>query len=164
MELEKFKDAMRESAVATGALMLIIGTAAVYSWILTKEQIPQKLAMLMLNYISNRFVFMLTVNIFLLFVGMLMEGASATIILAPLLAPVALKYGINLVHFGMVMVYNMSIGGLTPPVGTLMFVTCGVTKCKLKDFLTEAMPYYIFMIILLTAITYVPFSFGFLYG
>lgn len=118
----------------------------------------------MLNYISNRFVFMLTVNIFLLFVGMLMEGASATIILAPLLAPVALKYGINLVHFGMVMVYNMSIGGLTPPVGTLMFVTCGVTKCKLKDFLTEAMPYYIFMIILLTAITYVPFSFGFLYG
>lgn len=161
---KKFKDAMRESAVATGALMLIIGTAAVYSWILTKEQIPQKLAMLMLNYISNRFVFMLTVNIFLLFVGMLMEGASATIILAPLLAPVALKYGINLVHFGMVMVYNMSIGGLTPPVGTLMFVTCGVTKCKLKDFLTEAMPYYIFMIILLTAITYVPFSFGFLYG
>ena len=103
---KKFKDAMRESAVATGALMLIIGTAAVYSWILTKEQIPQKLAMLMLNYISNRFVFMLTVNIFLLFVGMLMEGASATIILAPLLAPVALKYGINLVHFGMIMVYN----------------------------------------------------------
>ena len=160
----KFKNALREAAVTTGALMLIIGTAAIYSWILTKEQLPQKLAMLMLNRISDKYIFMLMINLFLLVVGMLMEGASATIILAPLLAPVAAKYGINLVHFGMIMIFNMSIGGLTPPVGTLMFVTCGVTKCKLKDFLTDAMPYYIFMVILLTAITYVPFSFGFLYG
>lgn len=161
---DKFKSAMREAAIATGSLMLIIGTAAVYSWILTKEQIPQKLAAIMLCYISDKYVFMLMVNIFLLLVGMVMEGASATIILAPLLAPVAAKYGINLVHFGMMMVFNMSIGGLTPPVGTLMFVTCGVTKCKIKDFLMQALPYYIFTVTLLMIITYVPFSFGFLYG
>ena len=160
----RFKQAMKETAVTTGALMLIIGTAAIYSWILTKEQLPQKLAVFMLQYISNKYVFMLVVNIFLILVGMLMEGASATIILAPLLAPIASKYGINLVHFGMMMVFNMSIGGISPPVGTLMFVTCGVTKCKIRDFLKEAIPYFIYMIVLLLVITYVPFLFPFLYG
>ena len=160
----KFKSALRETAVTTGALMLIIGTAAIYSWILTKEQLPQKLATVMLQYISNRYVFMLAVNIFLILVGMLMEGASATIILAPLLAPVAMKYGINLVHFGMMMVFNMSIGGISPPVGTLMYVTCGVTNCKIKDFLRESIPYFIYMLVLLMLITYVPFTFPALYG
>lgn len=161
---KKFKQALRESAVTIGALMLIIGTAAIYSWILTKEQLPQKLATLMLQYIHNKFVFMMAVNIFLLIVGMFMEGASATIILAPLLAPVAKMYGIDLVHFGMMMVFNMSIGGISPPVGTLMFVTCGVTGCKIKDFLVESIPYFAYMIILLLLMTYVPFTFPALYG
>lgn len=161
---EKFKNALKETAVTTGALMLIIGTAAIYSWILTKEQLPQKLATFMLQYISNRYLFMIAVNVFLLVVGMLMEGASATIILAPLLAPVAQKYGINLVHFGMMMVFNMSIGGISPPVGTLMFVTCGVTGCKIKDFLKESIPYFAYMLILLLIITYLPFTFSSLYG
>lgn len=162
--LKSFKNAMTETAVTTGALMLIIGTASIYSWILTKEQLPQKFAIFMLAHISNKYMFMLAVNVFLIVVGMLMEGASATIILAPLLAPVAQQYGINLVHFGMMMVFNMSIGGISPPVGTLMFVTCGVTKCKIKDFLIEAIPYFIYMLVLLMLITYVPFTFSSLYG
>lgn len=161
---EKFKQALKETSITTGALMLIIGTAAIYSWILTKEQLPQKLAALMLQFIHNRYLFMLAINVFLIFVGMLMEGASAMIILAPLLAPVAVKYDINLVHFGMMMVFNLSIGGISPPVGTLMFVTCGVTGCKIKDFLKESVPYFVYMIILLLLITYVPFTFPALYG
>ena len=161
---QSFKSALQETAVTTGALMLIIGTAAIYSWILTKEQIPQKLAIVTLQYINNRYAFMFVVNIFLILVGMLMEGASATIILAPLLAPIAVQYNINLIHFGMMMVFNMSIGGISPPVGTLMFVTCGVTGCKIKDFLKESIPYFIYMIILLFLITYVPFAFPAFYG
>lgn len=161
---KSFKNAMLESATTTGALMLIIGTASIYSWILTKEQLPQKLAVFMLAHISNKYIFMLAVNIFLIIVGMLMEGASATIILAPLLAPIAQQYGINLVHFGMMMVFNMSIGGISPPVGTLMFVTCGVTKCKIKDFLKESIPYFIYVFVLLFLITYLPFTFSSLYG
>ena len=161
---DKFKQALKETSITTGALMLIIGTAAIYSWILTKEQLPQKLAALMLQFIHDKYLFMLAINIFLILVGMLMEGASAMIILAPLLAPVAVKYGINLVHFGMMMVFNLSIGGISPPVGTLMFVTCGVTGCKIKDFLKESVPYFVYMIILLLLITYVPFTFPALYG
>lgn len=161
---ERFKSALKETAITTGGLMLIIGTASIYSWILTKEQLPQRLAVTMLKYISNKYVFMLVVNFFLILVGMLMEGASATIILAPLLAPIAARYGINLVHFGIMMVFNMSIGGISPPVGTLLYVTCGITNCKIKDFLRESVPYFIYMLILLLLITYVPFTFSALYG
>lgn len=83
--------------------------------------------------LENAGIFLLVVNLFLflLLVGMLMEGAAATIILVPLLAPIAQMYGIDLAHFGMVVVFNMSIGGVSPSIGTLMFVTCGVTNCKM---------------------------------
>ena len=90
---------------------------------------------------------------------MLMEGASATIILSPLLAPVAMMYGIDLIHFGMIIIFNMSIGGISPPIGTLMFVTCGVTGCSIKDFLKESVPYFIYLLVLLVLISYVPFLF-----
>lgn len=159
----KFIKAMRESASTVGALMLIVATAAIYSWILTKEQLPQVIAEALLGSVSNKYVFLLVVNLFLLLVGMLMEGAAATIILVPLLAPIAQMYGIDLVHFGMIVVFNMSIGGVSPPIGTLMFITCGVTNCKIKDFLKEGIPYFVYMLILLMLITYVPFSFSWLY-
>ena len=136
---------------------------SIYSWILTKEQLPQVIAEALLGSVSNKYVFLLVVNLFLLLVGMLMEGAAATIILVPLLAPIAQMYGIDLVHFGMVVVFNMSIGGVSPPIGTLMFVTCGVTNCKIKDFLKEGIPYFVYMLILLMLITYLPFSFSWLY-
>jgi len=108
-----------------------VATAAIYSWILTKEQLPQVIAEALLGSVGNKYVFLLVVNPFLLLVGMLMEGAAATIILVPLLAPIAQMYGIDLAHFGMVVVFNMSIGGVSPPIGTLMFVTCSVTNCKM---------------------------------
>lgn len=161
---KKFKAALKETAVSTGSLMLIIAAASIYSWILTKEQLPQQLASVMLKFISNKYVFMLAVNIFLIFVGMFMEGNSSAIILIPLFAPIARQYGINLVHFGMTFIFNGTLGALTPPVGTLMYVTCGVTECKLKDFLKEAIPYYAFFFLILALITYVPFTFRFLYG
>lgn len=163
MNWKKFVAAMRESAASIGALMLICATAAIYSWILTKEQVPQQIATMLLQFVDNKYLFMLVVNVFLLIVGMLMEGAAATIILVPLLAPIARSYGIDLVHFGMVVTFNMSIGGVSPPIGTLMFVTCGVTGCKIKDFLKEAIPYFVYMIAGLLLITYVPFTFGFIY-
>ncbi len=156
---EKFKQVLKENALSFGSLMIIMTSTAVYSWILSKEMIPQKLADFMLTFVDNKYVFLLVVNIFLLLVGMIMEGASATIILTPLLTPVALQYGVNPVHFGMMMIFNMSIGGISPPVGTLMYVTCGVTGCKIKDFLKESLPYFGYMLALLALITYVPFLF-----
>lgn len=155
----KFKDfciAVKETVVTTSSIMLIIGAASVFSWILTKEQLPQRLTVWMLSTIHNKYVFLMAVNVFLIIVGMFIEGNASMIILVPLLAPVAVAYDINPVHFAMMYIFNGAIGSLTPPMGTLMFVTCGVTKCKTKDFIKEAVPFYLLLFVLLMLFSYVP--------
>ncbi len=136
--------------------MLIICAANVLTWIMTSERIPQQITEFIVSNIDNKWVFMLCVNVFLLIVGMLIEGSAAMIILVPLLHPVALAYGFNEIHFAMVFVFNMAIGCITPPMGTLMFVTCGITKCKIKDFIKECLPFYMLFFIVLMLLTFVP--------
>ena len=97
------------------------------------------------------------VNIFLIFVGMFIEGNASMIILVPLLAPIAKSYGIDEIQFAMVYIFNNAIGAFSPPMGTLMFVTCGITGCKTKDFIKEAVPYYVLLVIVLLLLTFVPF-------
>ena len=136
--------------------MLIVGAASVFSWILTKERIPQQLTEWMVTVINNKYVFLILVNIFLLIVGMFIEGNASMIILVPLLAPVAAAYGINEIQFAMIYIFNNAIGAISPPMGTLMFVTCGITKCKTKEFIKEALPFYGLLVANLLLITYVP--------
>ena len=115
----------------------------------------------MVEVISNKYVFLIIVNIFLLIVGMFIEGNASMIILVPLLAPVAAAYGINEIQFAMIYIFNNAIGAISPPMGTLMFVTCGITKCKTKDFIKEALPFYLLLLANLLLLTYVPiFSTG----
>ncbi len=147
---------IKETVITTASIMIIVGAASSLAWILTREQIPQKLTNVIITFISNKFVFLLAINVFLLFVGMFIEGTAAMIVLVPLLVPVARAYGINDIQFGLTIIFNMSIGTITPPMGTLMFVTCGITKCKLKAFIKEAVPYYILLLICLMLITYCP--------
>lgn len=87
---------------------------------------------------------------------MFIEGNAATIVLVPLLAPIARAYGIDDIQFAFVFIFNMAIGAITPPMGTLMFVTCGITKCKIKDFLGESIPYFGVMLLCLILITFFP--------
>lgn len=146
-----------ETILSTGGIMLIIGAASALSWILTKERIPQMLTEAMLEVSANKYVFLLLVNLFLLIVGMFIEGNAAMIILVPLLFPIAMNYGINEIQFLMMFIFNMAIGSMSPPMGTLMFVVCGETKCKLKDFIIESIPFYIVLIVELLALTFIPF-------
>ncbi len=152
-----FLEAMKESAVTIGMILLIVGTASMYSWILTREQVPQAISDIVLSLISNKYIFLLVINIMLIIVGMFMEGCAATIILAPLLHPIAVGYGVDPIHFGMIFTLNLAIGCITPPMGTVMFATCGVTKCSLKEFLGEGKPYFAYMTIALFLLTYLPF-------
>ena len=92
----------------------------------------------------------------LLLVGMFVEGNAAAVMLIPILAPIAQAYDIDLIQFGMIWVFNMSIGGITPPMGTLIYVTCGVTGCSIKGFVREAIPFFIMLLICLLLITFVP--------
>lgn len=148
--------ALKETLITTGSVMLIVGAASALAWMLTKEQLPQLLTNTMVSAIGNKYVFLIAVNIFLLIVGMFIEGNAATIVLVPLLVPIARAYGINDIQFAFVFIFNMAIGAISPPMGTIMFVTCGVTKCKIKDFLKESIPYFALMLGVLILITYVP--------
>lgn len=153
----------KETVCTTSSIMLIVAAAGVFSWVLTKERIPQQLTEWIVATIDNKYVFLIIVNIFLLIVGMFIEGNASMIILVPLLHPIAIAYGINEIQFAMTYIFNNAIGALSPPMGTLMFVTCGITGCKTGKFIKEAVPFYILLLVNLLLITYVPvFSTGIL--
>lgn len=156
LSLRKIIDACKETLLTTSSIMLIIGAVSALAWVFTKEMIPQTLLHTIVSTIDNKYVFLILVNIFLLLVGMFVEGNAAAVMLIPILAPIASAYDISLIHFGMIWVFNMSIGNISPPMGTLIYVTCGVTKCSIKGFLKESVPYFIMLLICLLLITYIP--------
>ena len=153
---KSFLHGLVEATLQTATIMIIIGAVSSFAWVITVEKIPQTLLNLMLATISNKYVFLLLVNLFLLIVGMFVEGNAAAVMLLPILVPIAKAYGIDLIQFGMIWCFNINIGGLTPPLGTIMYVTCGVTGCKIKDFVREAVPYFGMLLVELLIITYVP--------
>ncbi len=155
----KWEDAMKafkETVTTTSSIMFIVAAATVFSWILTRERIPQQLTEWMVSTIQNKYIFLIFVNIFLLIVGMFVEGNASMIILVPLLAPVARAYGIDDIQFAMMYIFNNAIGALSPPMGTLMFVTCSITGCKTKDFIKEAVPFYLLLVVDLLLFTFFP--------
>ena len=157
----EFATSLKETLTTTSSIMLIVAAASTFSWILTKERIPQQFTEWLITVIDNKWVFLVAVDIFLIFVGMFVEGNASMIVLVPLFAPTAAAYNIDPIHFAMVFIFANAIGAFTPPMGTLMFVTCGVTECKTKDFIKEAVPFYILLFGCLLLLTFVPvFSTG----
>lgn len=147
---------LKETVTTTSSIMLIVAAASAFSWILTKEQIPQALTQWIVSVIDNKYLFLFIVNIFLIIVGMFIEGNASMIVLVPLLAPIAKAYGIDEIQFAMIYIFNNAIGAISPPMGTLMFVTCGITKCKTIEFIKEAVPFYLLLVVNLLLLTYVP--------
>ena len=156
LTLEKIIEGIKETVLSTAGIMLIIGAASALSWVLTKERIPQMLTEVMLEISPNKYMFLLLMNLFLIVCGMFLEGNAIMIILVPLLFPIAMQYGINEIQFLMVIIFNVSIGCMTPPMGTLMFVVCNETGCKLKEFIKESVPFFTVLLIELMALTFIP--------
>jgi len=148
--------AKKETVTTTAAIMMIIGAASAFAWILARERIPQQITEFMVANIGNKYIFLLSTNLFLLIIGMFIEGNALMIVLVPIFVPLARAFGIDDIHFGMIFIFNMAIGSLTPPIGTLTFITCGVTKCKLINFWKEAIPFYIALFGVLLLITFFP--------
>lgn len=157
IHLNNIFSCIKETAATTASIMLIVGAATCFSWILTWENVPQNLTAGLIALCSNKYIFLLAVNLFLLVVGMFIEATAAQIVLAPMLVPVAAAFGIDPVHFGMVFIFNMAIGSITPPMGNLMFVTCGVTKCTTEDFIKDCRVFYVMLFVMLMVMTYLPF-------
>lgn len=151
-----FKEVLTSSGVTTAVLLLIIGTANIFSWVLTAEQIPTRMAQTLLAVTENPYMILLLINLLLVFVGMFLEGGAAIIILAPTLLAVATQVGIDPLHFGMIMVLNMAVGLLTPPLGVCLFVVCGVTGLPLGRVTRAVMPFLGVEFVVLLLITYIP--------
>jgi tripartite ATP-independent transporter DctM subunit len=156
MHLFQVKDAMIETIVTTASIMLIIGAASTFGWFLTWEQVPQHATSFILSIVSSKWQFLMLMNLFLLVIGMFIEGNAIMLVLIPILMPMIKALGIDEVHFGMVFIFNLAIGSLSPPMGTLMFTTCAITKVKIKDFIKESWPFYVVLLVCLLLITYLP--------
>jgi tripartite ATP-independent transporter DctM subunit len=155
----KFRDIaliFRDTAVITAQIMIIIGASALLSWILAREQVPQTVANGLLGLTDNPLLFLLIVNVLLIFLGMILEPTSALLIITPILLPVAIQYGVDPVHLGSVIIFNLMIGLMTPPMGGVVFVLSSVTGIPVERVFRGAAFYLPPMIIVLLLITYIP--------
>jgi len=140
----------------TASVLFIVAAASIFAWVLTTTQVTEAIAQWVLSITSNKWVFLLLVNLFLLFVGCFMETIAAITILVPVLVPIAIKLGIDPVHFGLVMVLNLMIGLLTPPVGMVLFVLAKVSRLGFEATVKAVMPWMIPLLATLVIITFVP--------
>ncbi|MFN4130347.1 MAG: TRAP transporter large permease, partial [Paracoccaceae bacterium] len=144
------------AAVTSAVVMIIVAFAAMFGFALHLMRAPQMIGGMLSTVTDNPLVFLLLVNVFLVGVGMFMETFAAIIILGPILAPIAASYGIHPVHFGMIMIVNLAVGMVTPPVGVNLFIACGIAKISMEQLMR---PLAIFLAVLvgnLMLITYVP--------
>ncbi len=145
-----------ESAFTSAVVMVIVGFAFVFAYAMALMQAPQQIAGAIRGISSDPIVFLLIVNLFLFVVGMFMETFAALIILAPVLAPVATQLGIDPVHFGLIMIVNLAIGMVTPPVGVNLFVACGIANVTMEQIMRPLLVFLVVLIINMMIITYVP--------
>ncbi len=144
------------AAITSSVVMIIVAFAAMFAFALHLLRAPQQLGMLLTTVTENPLYFLLLVNVFLLVVGMFMETFAAIVILGPILSPIAVSYGIDPIHFGMIMIVNLAVGMVTPPVGVNLFIACGIARISMEQLMR---PLSVFLMVLfanLMIITYVP--------
>jgi C4-dicarboxylate transporter DctM subunit len=151
-----YKKILKDSAAVSAMIMFIIIAAAAFAWYLTSQQIPQSVAAWLTGIAPEPWMFLLAVNVLLLIVGCFMEPNSAILVLAPLFLPVVNHFGIDPIHFGIIMIVNLELGMLTPPLGLNLFVSAGMTKFPLERVVKATLPFMLSMLAGLLVITYVP--------
>lgn len=156
LKLKALPQIMINTAMTTATITLLIAMANLFGWMLTFERIPQAIAEWMSALTDNTLVFLLIVNLFLLLVGMVMDGIAALIILVPIFIPLLAKFDVDPVHFGVIICINLTIGLLTPPVGAGLYIASSLGEVKLETLVRSIWPFLIASLIALTVITYWP--------
>ena len=154
LNLKKLIAVSMETAETTAVILLIVAGASIFAWVLTANQVTEKFAALVLGITENKYLLLLVINILLLIVGCFMETIASITILTPVLLPVVIKLGIDPIHFGVIMVLNLMIGLLTPPVGMVLFVLTRVAKIPFDRIVRATGPFIIPLVIVLFLITY----------
>jgi tripartite ATP-independent transporter DctM subunit len=145
-----------ESSMTTAVVMLLIGASMSMSWVMSFENIPQDITTGLMSISDNKIVILLIINLLLLFVGIFMDMTPAVLIFTPIFLPIVTALGIDPVHFGIIMVLNLSIGLCTPPVGSVLFVGVGVARTTIPKVIKPLLPLFLVMIFALLLVTYIP--------
>ncbi len=153
---QKIKETLFSTAKTTGIILLIIMNAGVFSWVLTQQGIAYQLTDLALGLTDNKYVMLLVINVIFMAAGCVMDNTSAMYILIPIILPIAQSLGIDLIHLGVVIVLNLSIGQVTPPVGPNLYVAADIGKVKFEEICRKIVPLLVVSVIALLIITYVP--------
>ncbi|MGE4297373.1 MAG: TRAP transporter large permease [Desulfovibrionaceae bacterium] len=156
LSLSDFLTASVNAVKTTAMVLLIIGTAASFGWLLALNQVPARLFELLQTVSDNPYVIMLLINAILLFLGTFMDMSPLIIICTPIFLPVMRNLGMDPVQFGIVLMINLGIGLVTPPVGSVLFVGCAVAKVRIEDTVRTIWPFYAAMVLALILVTYVP--------
>lgn len=154
--MAKLRELVRSSAHSTAGVMVIIGSAALFAWILTIEGVQVIVGDFVTSVVSEQWQFLLLVNVLLLIVGTVMETTSLILILVPILMPIALEYGVDPLHFGVIVVFNLMVGLLTPPLGLLLFMLKSITGAALKDVILGVAQFAVPIFVCMGLLTFVP--------
>ena len=156
IKIKDLPDIILRSVKTTGIVMLLVSACLGLSWIMAYENIPQNVSEGLLSLTSNPFMILLIINMILLFVGIFMDMTPAVLIFTPIFLPIVTSMGIDPIHFGIIMVLNLSVGLCTPPVGSILFIGCSVAGLSIDKVIKPLLPMFIAMVIVLLLVTYIP--------
>ncbi|NME36676.1 MULTISPECIES: TRAP transporter large permease [Fusobacterium] len=156
LTLKDIWETMIDSAKATGQVLLVVAFASLFTWVITVNNIPQTVGQFLGSSISSKITLLLVINIILLIAGTFIDTTSAVVIFTPLFLPMVQAYGVDLVHFGLIMAVNLTIGMCTPPLGVCLFVSGSIAKVSLKEQFKDLIPMILVLILVLIIVTYIP--------
>ncbi|EAZ0167149.1 TRAP transporter large permease [Salmonella enterica subsp. salamae] len=156
LKIKDLPSILRQTVVMTGVIMFLLATSSAMSFSMSITNIPAALSDMILGISANKLVILLVITVFLLIIGAFMDIGPAILIFTPILLPIMAKLGVDPVHFGIIMIYNLAIGTITPPVGSGLYVGASVGKVKVEDVIKPLMPFYGAIIGVLLLITYIP--------
>lgn len=145
-----------DSACVSGIILFLISASSAMSWVMAFSGIPSAIADALMSFSDNKYVIFLLINIILLVIGMFLDITPAILIFTPIFLPICTSLGMDPVHFGVMLIFNMCLGSMTPPVGSVLFVGCGITKMSIERVSAMLVPYFMVLIAILLLITYVP--------
>ena len=151
-----------DCAKSTGQVLIVVACASLFTWVITVAQVPQTVSAFLSATISNKYVMLLVINVVLLIAGTFIDTTSALVIFTPLFLPLVQAMGIDLIHFGLVMAVNLTIGMCTPPLGVCLFVSGSIAKVSLKEQMRDLLPMLGVLLVVLAIITYIPWTVTFL--
>jgi tripartite ATP-independent transporter DctM subunit len=156
LDWQRLRDAVIEGAVQTASVMLLVAASALLGLYLTEVQLPQRIAAAMLSVTSEKWAILLILNIFFLVIGMFLHSAAAIILVVPIVMPIVTAAGIDPIHFGVMVTLNLAIGQQTPPVASVLLLTCSIAKESVWDVTKANIPFIGVLIATLLLVTYVP--------